>query len=100
MPSDCCLTKQEFLVSKAHNFRKYVAQFKPKPEIQAYIDKFDEAMLIPTLVTLVLPVVKSGTTGDAVDDFMKKLEVPEAQKADVKQKIVRYLEMFAQVLTK
>ena len=100
MPSECCLTKQEFLVSKAHNFRKYVAQFKPKPEIQAYIDKFDEAMLIPTLVALVLPVVKSGTTGDAVDDFMKKLEVPEDQKADVKQKIVRYLEMFAQVLTK
>lgn len=100
MPSECCHTKQEFLVSKAHNFRKYVAQFKPKPEIQAYIDKFDEAMLIPTLVTLVLPVVKSGTTGDAVNDFMKKLDVPDDQKAEVKQKIVRYLEMFAQVLTK
>ena len=100
MPSECCLTKQEFLVSKAHNFRKYVAQFKPKPEIQAYIDKFDEAMLIPTLVTLVLPVVKSGTTGDAVNDFMKKLDVPDDQKAEVKQKIVRYLEMFAHVLTK
>jgi hypothetical protein len=98
MKSDCCLTKKEFLVAKAHNFRKYVAQYKPKPEIQAYIDKFDEAMLVPTLVTLVLPVVKSGTTGEAVDDFMKKLDVPEDQKADVKQKIVRYLEMFAQVL--
>ena len=99
MKSECCLTKHEFLVAKAHNFRKYVAQFKPKPEIQAYIDKFDEAMLVPTLVTLVLPVVKSGTTGDAVDDFMKKLEVPDSQKAEVKTKIVRYLEMFAQVLT-
>lgn len=98
----CCetptTTKREFLVAKAHNFRAYLNQYNPHPDIKAYIDNFNEDALIPSLLTLVVPVVKSGTQGGAVDDLMKKLKVPDADKAAVRAKLLRYLEMFATVV--
>ena len=98
----CCetslTTKRDFLLAKAHNFRAYLNQYNPHPDIKQYIDNFKEEALIPSLLTLVVPVVKSGTQGGAVDDLMKKLKVPDADKAAVRAKLLRYLEMFATVV--
>ena len=91
-------TKREFLVAKAHNFRAYLSQYDPHPDIKTYIENFKEDALIPSLLTLVVPVVRSGTQGGAVDDLMKKLKVPDGDKAAVRAKLIRYLEMFASVV--
>jgi len=96
--SDATQTKQQFLVAKAHNFREYVLQYKPTPALQTMLYGFNEAMLIPTIATLVVPVVKSGTAKGAVADFMAKLEVPPEQKDVVAAKLERYLIMFSEVL--
>ena len=98
----CCetqaMTKREFLVAKAHNFRAYLSQYNPHPDIKKYIDNFKEEALIPSLLTLVVPVVKSGTQGGAVDDLMKKLTVPDGDTQAVRAKLIRYLDMFASVV--
>jgi hypothetical protein len=91
-------TKRDFLVAKAHNFRAYLSQYNPHPDIKTYIDNFKEEALLPSLLTLVVPVVKTGTQGGAVDDLMKKLSVPEGDKPAVRAKLIRYLEMFATVV--
>ena len=97
--SDCCKTKIEFLTAKAKNFRDYISRYDPAPEVTAYINNFREEMLIPTLLTIVVPIVRSKTTDDAVRDLMKKMTVPEAESEEVAKKITRYMEMFAEVLS-
>ena len=97
--SECCKTKSEFLVTKAKNFRDYVARYDPDPEIVAYMQSFREDLLIPTLLTIVVPIVRSNTTADAVRDLMKKMKVPETERNEVAEKLRRYMEMFAAVLS-
>jgi hypothetical protein len=97
--SDCCKTKSEYLVAKAKNFRDYINQYAPAPEIASYLQNFREELLLPTLLTIVVPIVRSNTTADAVKDLMAKLTVPEAEREAVATKLCRYLEMFATVLS-
>ena len=97
--SDCCKTKSEFLLEKAKNFRDFVGRYNPDPDIVVYIQNFREDLLIPTLLTFVVPIVKSNTTEDAVRDLMKKMSVPEAEHDVVAVKLRRYMEMFSAVLT-
>lgn len=96
---DCCKTsKQDFLLGKAKNFRDFINRFQPAEEIVTYMSSFREDTLIATLLGVVVPIVQSGTTASAVTDLMKKLNVPDAEKTAVADKIRRYLEMFATVV--
>jgi hypothetical protein len=97
--SDCCKTKSEYLVAKAKNFRDYISRYHPAPEVANYLQNFKEELLIPTLLTIVVPIVRSNTTADAVRDLMKKMTVPEAERDEVATKICRYMEMFVAVLS-
>lgn len=93
----CC--KKDFLADKARNFRDYLLKYNPSPEVLKYIQSFKEDMLMVTLLSVVVPIVQTNTTKSAVTDLMKKLVVPDSEKADVAHKIQRYLEMFASVIT-
>jgi hypothetical protein len=99
---ECCdkkQSKQDFLLSKARNFRDFITKYEPDEAVTKYIATFNESTLYATLFAVVVPIVHSKTTGSAVADLMKKLKVPESEKADVASKIQRYLEMFAAVIT-
>ena len=97
--SDCCKTKTEYLLEKAKNFRDYINKYSPAPEVATYLQSFREDLLIPTLLTIVVPIVRSNTTADAVRDLMAKLTVPDAERDEVATKLRRYMEMFATVLS-
>ena len=104
MPADCCAvpkqdkTKIEFIIEKAKNFKDYLQSYKPDESIQIYMSGFDEKMVMPTILTAVVPIVKAGKQEQAVLDLMKKLHVPENEHDEVKKKIIRYMEMFAKVI--
>ena len=99
MSSECCqINKREYLLGKARNFRDYINQYKPADEIQAYIKNFTESNLLITLMSVVVPIVQTKTTASAVRDLMKKMTVPDSEKAAVADKLARYLEMFAAVV--
>jgi hypothetical protein len=91
-------TKIDFIIDKAKNFKDYLNSYKPDESIQVYINGFDEKMVIPTILTAVVPIVKAGKQESAVIDLMKKLTVPEGQEDEVKNKLIRYMEMFAKVM--
>jgi len=91
-------TKQDFLVGKAHNFKEYVLKYKPQSAMLSLLEGFNESMLIPTIAAVVVPIVKAGKQEAAVRDFMAKLDVPEQETAAVAEKLVRYLNMFSEVL--
>lgn len=91
-------TKQQFLITKAKNFRSYIDQFEPSADVKAYADSFKEENLIPTLIAVVVPIVKAGAVQSAVSDLLKQLNVPVDKKAEVSAKLVRYMEMFAEVV--
>lgn len=97
--SGCCATKVDFLLAKAKNFRDYISRYDPAPEVVCYMDSFREDLLIPTLLTFVVPIVSSNTTAEAVHDLMKKMSIPDDEKAEVASKLTRYLEMFVKVVT-
>ena len=104
---DCCAvnkcpvdkSKVQFIIEKAKNFKAYLESYSPEDSVKVFIDGFDENMVLPTILTAVVPVVKAGKAGSAVLDLMKKLNVPDAEKDEVKTKLVRYMEMFAKVAT-
>jgi len=91
-------TKIDFIIEKARNFKEYVHSYKPQESIEAYINGFDEKMVLPTIITAVVPIVKAGKQESAVLDLMKKLTIPEGKEDEVKNKLVRYMEMFAKVV--
>lgn len=93
------MNKQEFLLGKAQNFRTYLQQYHPAPEVQKYLDAFEPSLLTPTLLTVVLPIVRSNATASAVKDLMKNLQIPDGQAEAVRDKLTRYLEMFAAVVS-
>jgi hypothetical protein len=101
--SDCCATipktKIDFIIEKAKNFKDYLHSYKPEESIQVYINGFDEKMVVPTILTAVVPIVKAGKHESAVTDLMKKLTIPEGKEDEVKTKLMRYMEMFAKVIT-
>ena len=106
--SDCCATpkdttplaqtKIDFIIEKAKNFKEYIHSYKPDESIQVYINGFDEKMVVPTILTAVVPIVKAGKHESAVLDLMKKLTIPEGKEEEVKTKLIRYMEMFAKVI--
>ena len=75
-----------------------INRYQPAEEIVTYMSSFREETLIATLLGVVVPIVQTSTTASAVTDLMKKLNVPDAEKAAVADKIRRYLEMFATVV--
>ena len=97
--SECCNTKQQFLLRKAMNFRQYLEAHKPDEELKEWISKFDELLLMPTILTMLVPVVKLGKTDDLVTMCMNKLTVEDSEKARVSEKIKRYFVMFVEVAT-
>lgn len=94
----CCVSKRDFLLSKARNFRDFISKYEPADEIVRYMSSFQEETLIATLLGVVVPIVQTKTTQSAVDDLIKKLKVPETDVPEVRAKIQRYLEMFASVV--
>lgn len=103
MSTDCCApktdkTKVDFIIEKAKNFKDYLQSYKPDETIQVYINGFDEKMVMPTIITAVVPIVKAGKQESAVLDLMKKMQVPADEHEEVKKKIIRYMEMFAKVI--
>ena len=97
--SECCNTKQQFLLRKAMNFREYLNSHKPDEEMKQWIAKFDELLLMPTIVSMLVPVVKLGKTDELVVMVMNKLSIEESEKAQVSDKIKRYFLMFVEVAT-
>lgn len=92
------LNKQEFLESKAKNFKKYLFEFDPSDKVKDYLDKFKEEDLIPTIATTLLPVFSTSNQELMASKLMEELKVPEQRVSEVTLKIVAYINMFCNVL--
>jgi len=93
------MSRVDFLVEKAQNFKVFLSNYSPAPEVALYMDGFNPAMVLPTVMSVVVPIVKAGKTESAVRDLMAKLTIPGEERAAVAAKIQRYLECFAEVAT-
>jgi hypothetical protein len=85
-----------FLKEKAENFRAYVLGQNPDPELVAQIETFRPEMLLPTLTTVLLPAIGLKGVDGVVDDLMVHLTPTDA--VAVKEKLVRYITCFYEVL--
>ena len=91
------ISKHEFLKQKAQNFRTLLLSYEPDAEVQNMLSGFNEMMLMPTIHTVLLPLKASGKLEATVAQVMTKLKVPDAEKATVQSKILRYFELFIEV---
>ena len=91
-------SKQDFLVAKAQNFKKYIDQFDPSTSVKEYMEGFSEDQLIPTIASKILPLVSLGVVDESAQKLLDELQVPEDKKSEVKAKITAYINMFATVL--
>jgi len=91
-------SKQQFIVQKAQNFRKWIQSFNPPSEIQDYVDAFDDSMILATIHFAVIPAVDSGEHVQRVDELATKMNIPEHQRVEFKAKCIRYMEMFAELM--
>lgn len=91
-------SKADFIIEKARNFRDYISTLGPHESIKEVLGGFDENVVIPTIATVVVPLVIAGKVEECVDDIMKKLTVEEKNQPEVKNKLIRYITMFGTVL--
>ena len=93
------VSKLDFLKSKAQNFRALLNSYNPEPEIQNMLTGFNELMLVPTINTVLIPLKNAGKLEQTADQVMSKLKIPEAERATVRTKLIRYFELFIEVAT-
>lgn len=91
-------SKQDFLEAKAENFKKYLYQFEPSDKVKDYVAGFSRDQLIPTIATKIVPLVSMNATETGADALLAELTVPDDKVAEVKAKILAYINMFATVL--
>jgi hypothetical protein len=98
----CCngTTKEAFLIQKGKNFREYILKYSPTQDVLEYMEKFNEENLMSSIATLLIPIKLSGTSGVVIGELVKRLTIPEQEADDVKGKIGRYFDMFAEVMMK
>lgn len=97
--SDCCNSKEKFLAEKAINFQKFIESHKPDDEVKRYIASFQPENLLSTIMTVVVPIVTTGSHKAAAAELVTKLDIssPDDRKA-AEAKIVAYMEMFTKVI--
>ena len=86
-----------FLHEKADNFRQYILGQRPDAELTAQIDGFRKETLLPTLTTVLLPMIRTRGIPALADELMTHLTPTDP--AAVRAKLQRYLECFNAVLT-
>ena len=102
--SECCpatpkpKSKQAFLSEKAKNFRTWLLTFECDDEVKLYVNAFDETLLIPTIQTVLVPLVRKGGIPSAAKDLAKKLNVPAEGEEAFCKKFQAYCEMFVEVV--
>ena len=95
--SDTLKSKTEFLKSKALNFRTWMEGFKPDTEADKWMSSFNESLLIPTIIGILVPINKSGKLDETVTIAMSHFTIPEDQKAEVKSRMLKYFHCFIEV---
>jgi hypothetical protein len=96
----CCngtQSKEAFLIQKGKNFREYINKYKPTKEVLDYMDRFNETNLMTSITSLLIPLKLSGTSSAIIGELIKRLEIPANEEEEVKSKIGRYFDMFAEV---
>ena len=92
------MNQDDFLQSKASNFRTFVLSHNPDSEVINQIKGFSPNLLNITLRTVFLPLVKSQGIESMADELMTHLK-PTIPSGEVRSKIIAYLSMFQEVLT-
>jgi hypothetical protein len=92
------VSKQDFLESKAVNFKKFLFEYEPSDKIKEFIDSFQAEQLIPTILTRVVPLVSAGAQEATADQLLAELTVPEAKVGEVRAKLIAYFNMFSKVV--
>ena len=98
--SNTLISKNAFLTEKANNFRTWIQSFSPDAEAQLLMSSFSEHLLLPTILLHLVPLSKSGQLETTADQVLNKLtNVPEDEKVQVKEKLIRYFQMSVEVAT-
>ena len=98
--SQAAKTKYEFIKEKALNFKAFLLKHDPNDEVKEFINKFDEIKLYPTIMTFLVPARALGTSEMMVDELLGKLQnLPDGEREAVKSKIIRYFDMFVELVT-
>ena len=103
MSANCCtdqkvVTKLAFLEGKAQNFKKYIESLNPSAEAKTYIDSFQPELLVHTITTVIVPMVKLGQVETMVDELCTHLSVPDTNLPATKKKLQAYIQIFNDVL--
>ena len=90
-------SKVEFLKEKALNFKTWLSAYSPDTEAQAWMSSFNENMLLPTVLGILCPIAAAGKLDETADQALTHFKIPEAERPEVKAKLVRYFQMFVEV---
>ena len=87
----------DFLQAKGANFITLLNDNNPDDELKGYMEKFKPALLMPTVLSFLVPLAKSGQLSIAAEQVMAHLtpKDPWVTRAIVE----RYLECFVDVVT-
>ena len=89
-------TLADYLQQKAANFHAFLNAQNPDAELQLHMGSYQPMLLVPTVMTVLLPLANSGKLESAADDVMSHLS-PAGNPKEVRDKVLHYLQCFVDV---
>ena len=89
-----------YVVERAERFVAWLRTMEPNEELLKIQGEYTPEAVVPTVLTLLVPLAKSGRIALAVEAIAARLgAIPAGQEAAVRSRVRAYLECFIEALT-
>ena len=92
--------RTQYVVERAQRFVAWLSSMGPNEELLKIQSEYTAEAVVPTVLTLLVPLAKSGRLDIAVEAIAARLgSIPAGQEAAVRDRVRAYLECFVEALT-
>lgn len=87
------------LKEKAKNFKTYLLNYSPSKVVLDKLESYNENNIVDELNSTLVPLMSIGGIDIMVDQFLNELTIPQGEEEAVRNKVMRYLKLFYELLS-
>jgi len=86
------------LKDKAKNFKAFLLKYRPTKVVLDRLETYNEDNIVDEMSSTLVPIILVGGIDFMVEEFMKELTIPAGEVPAVRNRIIRYLKLFYELL--
>lgn len=91
--------RTQYVVERAERFVAWLHTMNPTEELLKVEREYTPEAVVPTVLTLLVPLAKAGRLEVAVEAIATRVTIPAGQEEAVRGRVRAYLECFIDALT-